>query len=54
VPLEYCADIAINQLVEKLETIKEVPEKLRLLRGKVKTIACTQTGSRFLQKEVEL
>jgi hypothetical protein len=37
-----------------LDEAKEIPEKLKLLRNKVKAVACTQTGSRFLQKEVEL
>ncbi len=41
VPIEVGSDIAINQLVDKLDTVKEIPEKIKLIRNKVKSIACT-------------
>jgi hypothetical protein len=40
--------------VDKIEATAEIAEKFRLLKNKVKLLACSQTGSRFLQKEVEL
>ena len=49
---EITNDITINHLIERVEATGDKSEKFKLLRNKVKSLACTQTGSRFLQKEL--